>query len=62
VVEDPVAYNSFSPSVVGLAVEFPLYQLGHVAKPGENARAAEFVADKKNKSKERNNNESTDSV
>jgi len=38
--------------VVGLAVEFPLYQLGHVAKPGEIARAAEFVADKK-KTKEK---------
>jgi len=37
--------------VVGLAVEFPLYQLGHVAKPGEIARAAEFVAKKKTKKK-----------
>jgi hypothetical protein len=41
----------FSSSVVGLAVEFPLYQLGHVAKPSEIARAAEFVADKKKQKK-----------
>jgi hypothetical protein len=32
---------------VGLAVEFPLYKLGHLTEPGEIARAAEFVADKK---------------
>jgi hypothetical protein len=41
----------FSPSVVCLAVEFPLCQLGHLTKPGEIARAAEFVAHKKNKPK-----------
>ena len=31
-IEDPATQNFFLPSVVGLAVEFPLYELDHLYK------------------------------
>src|SRR5262245_33514155 len=49
--EDPVHESLFAPSVVGLAMESLLCQLGHLTKPSEIARAAEFVAHKKKQNK-----------
>jgi len=45
--------STFSRKVVGLGVEFPLCQLGHLTKPGEIARVAKCVAHKKDKKKKK---------
>src|SRR5262245_19916888 len=56
------ANQNFLPSMMCLAVEFPHYGLGHPYKTRRDRTGSELWPRRINNPKERNNNESTDSI